>query len=349
MHREKDVETRTKRAQATLAMGLVKRLGDRFLVGAKSLKSKQGQHEVWRDETNKVRCTCDEFTEAIKATPHFRCEHILAVKLSLNPSHPEGRQVPSANTTGEGETEQPPPQKAQKGDQGMTNPDTSPAQEPSARADLFPTTPFRDILRRLSKPIQSDLIKQREGWRGHNGETHFVDYIEWHTVADLLDQVTPDWSHSVRSLAQIGDLVAVTASITIHGVTREGIGTGSAESEMGIKKAEHDALKRAAIKFGIARELYKHAGDEEDTSLAPDGATSLPRDPLAKTLADLVTPKQLVAIRAIAHAQGLQADEECLSLYGCKIEELSRRAASVLIDHLKLRQQAEPEQWRRAV
>jgi len=43
---------------------------------------------------------------------------------------------------------------------------------------------------------------------------------------------------------------------TISGVTREGVGTGLADSETGIKKAEHDALKRAAVKFGVVRDCY---------------------------------------------------------------------------------------------
>jgi hypothetical protein len=64
-----------------------------------------------------------------------------------------------------------------------------------------------------------------------------------------------------RDIKQIGDIFTVTVAITIDNVTREGIGTGSAESELGIKKAEHDALKRAAVKFGIARELYKKESD----------------------------------------------------------------------------------------
>jgi len=192
---------------------------------------------------------------------------------------------------------------------------------------------FCDLLKRLSAPIPEEFIKQREGWRDRNGETHFVDYIEWHTVADLLDRIAPEWSHSVRAIVQIGGIVAVTAAITIQGVTREGVGTGPAESETGIKKAEHDALKRAAVKFGMARELYQKDDDGEHQPAAPQ---ALPKDPLAKSLPDLITPKQLVAIRAIAHAQGVKAEEECQTLYQCKLEELSRKAASALIDHLKL-------------
>ncbi|MGA9770120.1 MAG: hypothetical protein WBV94_13855 [Blastocatellia bacterium] len=49
-----------------------------------------------------------------------------------------------------------------------------------------------------------------------------------------------------------------------------------------------------------------------------------PRDPLAKTMADLVTPKQMVAIRAIANSQGVNAEAECLEMLKCRPYELSR-------------------------
>jgi hypothetical protein len=35
-------------------------------------------------------------------------------------------------------------------------------------------------------------------------------------LADLLDRLVPDWSHSVRGIVQIGDFVAATAAITIN-------------------------------------------------------------------------------------------------------------------------------------
>ena len=121
----------------------------------------------------------------------------------------------------------------------------------------------------------------------------------------------PTWSHAVRGIVQIGDMVAVTAAITIDGVTREGVGTGNADNETGIKKAEHDALKRAAIKFGIARELYQRESEVIEREGAGPQPGDFPRDPLAKSMADLVTPKQLGMIRALAREAGVDADEEC--------------------------------------
>jgi Rad52/22 family double-strand break repair protein len=205
-----------------------------------------------------------------------------------------------------------------------------------AAEPVAPVVPlaFTNTLRALRQQVDNTLVKTREGWTDRQGNTHMVEYVEWHTVADILDRVTPTWSHSVRNVVQIGDMVAVTAAITIDGVTREGVGTGTAESEMGIKKAEHDALKRAAVKFGIARELYQRESDVIEKEGAAQ-ASQFPRDPLAKSMADLVTPKQLGMIRAIGREIGVDVEEECQTVLRCKTDELSKRAASSFIDHLK--------------
>jgi hypothetical protein len=53
------------------------------------------------------------------------------------------------------------------------------------------------------------------------------------------------------------------------------------------------------------------------------------------TMADLVTPKQLVAIRSIANSQGVNAEAECFEHFKVRPEELSKGAASWLIDELR--------------
>jgi hypothetical protein len=202
------------------------------------------------------------------------------------------------------------------------------------------TLTFPATLRSLRENVDPQLVKSREGWRDRNGRPHQVDYVEWHTVADILDEKTPNWMHTIRDIREIGDSVAVIVALTIDGVTREGIGTGSALSEIGIKKAEHDALKRAAVKFGIARELYKKEYEHaERTALGGGGETAhapeMPENPIAQTLGDLITARQLGMIRALAREAGVNSDEECRALMNCKTDELSKRAASFLITHLQ--------------
>jgi hypothetical protein len=190
-------------------------------------------------------------------------------------------------------------------------------------------TGFESVLAALSQPFPEQLVKRRIGWRDARGEDHWIDYIDWHTAADLLDQHCPDWSHEVRDICVIGDLVAITAAITIKGITRCGIGVDSAHDGRGIKAAEEDALKRAAVKFGVARYLYRPAERKLKAVTASSAETQHSKG------RDTATDKQLAAIYAIAKAKSLDAQLESLSLFRCEPEQLSRNAASELIDHLR--------------
>jgi hypothetical protein len=86
---------------------------------------------------------------------------------------------------------------------------------------------------------------------------------------------------------------------------------------------------------------------ERPQEYRPAPPPSAIRDPLAKSLSDLVTPKQLGMIRALARECKLDAEAECQAEFRCKTDELSKRAASSFIDHLK-RTQEESAHPRRA-
>jgi hypothetical protein len=332
----------TGRAKAIAAMGLVGRDYEGFNVTAPGFRKET--FRVWKDEEGRIQCSCAEFQERLVREPRFRCEHILAVKFHLQAEEESaGSRTPvelPATGSEETETETVSQTKQQEVVASMTHNENANIHLINGKPSSGRVIPFEQLLETLSHSIQPEMVKQRVGWRDRQGREHEVDYVEWHTVADLLDRICPDWSHEVVNIKQIGDIVAVTASLTIQGVTRQGIGTGSAYDETGIKKAEHDALKRAAVKFGIARELYRREEEEIEAS-----ATKIhfPKEPIAKTMAELVTPRQLVAIRAIANSQKLDAEAECKELLNCKPEELSRRAASAFIDYLKAKNSDEGE------
>ena len=198
---------------------------------------------------------------------------------------------------------------------------------------------FSTTLTELKKTVDPALIRQRAGRRDRNGQMHMVEYVEWHTVADILDEHAPNWGHTVKDIRSIGEIITVTVAITIDGVTREGVGTGKLASETGIKKAEHDALKRAAVKFGIARELYKKefeaTADQDEYVSQVVERRPVASDPMAKSIGDMVTAKQLGMIRAIGREAGVDVTLECNEMFKCSVEELSKRAASDLIDHLQ--------------
>jgi hypothetical protein len=358
-------ERRQKRARAIHAMGLVNRENDHFRVFTPSIKGRDIWFEVRRNEIGNVACNCPPFTN--RAGRGFRCEHILAVKLALlAQARAEGRSLEVKNlsesrgsTRGEQErisstTDDPSVGRdgnakveavkleATKGEIEMKRNDlievnTQEAETNGESAKTSNVLDFSATLQELRRNVDPKLVKQREGWRDRNGNVQTVDYVEWHTVADILDNVAPHWTHTVKNIEQIGDIMTVTVAITIDGVTREGIGTGNAHNEMGIKKAEHDALKRAAVKFGIARDLYKKESDviERDGSLSREVDRGFPEQPIARNLGELVTAKQLGMIRALARELRIEPDAECNSVMNCRTDELSKSAASSFIKHLQ--------------
>ncbi len=76
---------------------------------------------------------------------------------------------------------------------------------------------------------------------------------------------------------------------------------------------------------------------------APPQPKLMPAYPLAKSVSELATPKQIVMIRAICRDLDIDVDLELMETIklDCKVEELSRRAASAFIDHLKQLQEGQ--------
>jgi hypothetical protein len=79
-----------------------------------------------------------------------------------------------------------------------------------------------------------------------------------------LDLFAPGWSYHVKSVALVGNLVTVVASISIpcaEGVvTREATGCEEVDAKGygdAVSNAEAMALKRAAGKYGLGLYLYQ--------------------------------------------------------------------------------------------
>src|SRR5689334_11771889 len=202
------------RAKTIAAMGMVERDYEGFNVTSPGINKET--FRVWRDEDGQVRCSCADYEARVDSEPRYRCEHILAVKFHLEPPSEIANEVIAEEQ----------PEMHESG-----------ADQQNENGGRVIAMPFAETLKELSQAVSPELIRQRVGWTDRAGREHEVDYVEWHVVADLLDRICPNWSHEVISIKQIGDFVAVTASITIQGVMRQGIGTGSAYDEKGIKKA----------------------------------------------------------------------------------------------------------------
>jgi len=342
---DKAARLREMRGRGLVARDAVRRDGKGYVVSELSLRNggRKREYSVSKDENGNLICTCAGFRVEMPSKSDFACEHIHAARLwkqqhaepddiwrsSDDVARTEGKAMVNAREV-EAKLNG---SKEQQTIRAVTQTDGKGQQE------------FKNVLQLLRQPVDEKLIRVREGWTDRTGKKHLVEYIEWHTVADLLDRICPSWSHSVKSISEIGETVAVVASLTINGVTREGVGTGAGSNETGIKKAEHDALKRAAVKFGIARDLYQREGesaveaDENRTKQSPKSYASNPAvgDPVSKSMNDLITPKQLGMIRRLARDSHLDAESECQTMYRCKVEDLNKRAASKLIETLMSR------------
>ena len=68
---------------------------------------------------------------------------------------------------------------------------------------------------------------------------------------------------------------------------------------------------------------------------------------VAQNLGDMVTAKQRGMIRAIAREAKVDADKECAIMMNCSIDELSKRAASDLIERLQEMQRVNAVPMRR--
>jgi hypothetical protein len=235
------------------------------------------------------------------------------------------------------------------------------------------TAPVSEIERALvdlGRPLPPQVVKRRDGPKIKGTDRYIqLDYVEWHVIADMLNKIVPAWEFQLISLVETkaGDWAA-SGTLTIAGVSRSNVGTSDKDGANGPKVALSDCLKRCATLFGLGLELYRdeqqnhwaakrlaateaelaereHVADEQPTGPRPVPVPEAIGDPVARTLSDLITPKQIVVIRAHASARGVHADDRCHERFGCRIEELTKRAAAALIEELSAdpRPQVAPE------
>ena len=141
-----------------------------------------------------------------------------------------------------------------------------------------------DVWSALSAPLPAGVISWRQDGRpvSRDGRfiARFVAYIEANTVRERLDAVVPgEWDLTLELLPTVDGLdedanqgaCSFKARLQILGVIREDVGTGK-----DYKQAATDAFKRAAVRFGIAHELYAY--DQNWVQMDGDGKYARPLD-----------------------------------------------------------------------
>lgn len=121
-----------------------------------------------------------------------------------------------------------------------------------------------NVWAKLSAPVPPGAISWRQDGKvtARDGKyfARFVAYIEANTVRERLDAVVPgEWDLTLELLPAVpgedGEPAQFSfrARLQVLGVIREDVGTGR-----DYKLASTDAFKRAAVRFGIASELYSY-------------------------------------------------------------------------------------------
>ena len=122
-----------------------------------------------------------------------------------------------------------------------------------------------DLWSQLAAPLPQGVIAWRQDGKPVQRDgryfARFVAYIEANTVRERLDGVVPgEWDLMLELLPALpatdesGEATcSFKARLQILGVIREDVGTGR-----DYKSAATDAFKRAAVRFGIAHELYAY-------------------------------------------------------------------------------------------
>lgn len=125
------------------------------------------------------------------------------------------------------------------------------------------------VVSKLAEPFEPEDVKWLPafGMKGEGKPTPVLAYVDARTVVNRLNQVVgaENWSDSYREVIittqkegkdkEIATLAGIECTLTILGVSKTDVGTISFSDE--VKGAYSDALKRAAVKFGIGEYFYR--------------------------------------------------------------------------------------------
>lgn len=171
--------------------------------------------------------------------------------------------------------------------------------------------PDRELLRRLRGPFPESAIdklprglkrdapkqKCRECGGYHEPAGVHLDYVgHAHVTARLLD-VDPCWSweplaldeHGLPRLStdDKGTPIGLWIRLTVAGMTRLGFGElPAAKGADGIKEAIGDAIRNAAMRFGVALELWARGLELSESSRVRAVRSRPPREPSLPSAAE---------------------------------------------------------------
>lgn len=172
-------------------------------------------------------------------------------------------------------------------------------------------------------PEDTQILNGLFPFEQHEFNRGFV-YISEQAVCTRLEQIDPSWHWDIKSVQIRDNAAVVVGTLTVKGVTREGVGMDKVLENAGEaeKSAATDALKRAARLFGIGRYLLDNpkegdfkkwlAGQHNGQKPAP-----VERKPEPAPEARGWTQQQAGSLVAEARNNGV-TDDELLTMLGVK-------------------------------
>lgn len=145
-----------------------------------------------------------------------------------------------------------------------------------------------------------------------------LDFVGHGAVTGRLLDVDPGWSWEPFALVDglpaldldaDGYPVGLWIKLTVSGVTRPGYGSVPARTQDAVKQLISDAIRNAAMRFGVALELWVKGSPEPDERDVPDGNTAHARrltpPPSKDSLADhmAVLSRQIAALDPTGKAE----------------------------------------------
>lgn len=238
---------------------------------------------------------------------------------------------------------------------------------------------FDEVEKQLDEKIPRDVISERDGGGGRK-----LSYLETHYVIDRMNKVFGglgwDFETVSNELVPGSDKPTYVAKVRIKAlvrvseeqfitVTKEGTGYGRDKStlnphEMATKEAESDALKRAAMKFGMSLGLALYSKEQENiddgqlkmeagvprpttavsTGTNTGGKAEVPSGAPAKTAVAAPTPREktnklISSTSKVILDKKLKTQEELLTMVEAydvkKKEDLTDQQANELLGKLR--------------
>lgn len=201
-----------------------------------------------------------------------------------------------------------------------------------------------EIRTSLAAPFDRAEIRQRQVGGGK-----MLDYLPGHVVRRRLNDSTNTWSmkivrcetRTIRTGGQDVPCEVAEVELTIPELgTRAGLGVqllrdGSGEDLL--KGAVTDALKVAAVNFGVGLQLYDDEAPGPHAVSAPPGGSSRAHAVNGQGGTRQMSPKQFGMINALMREHGYagQEDDVTMAIAGAPIDDLTTRQASQVIEALQ--------------